>query len=217
MKALILFLLLVAIGDARADNKAEAKKLVDKADLAYKLGKFDEAFVDYERAYQLFHAPGLLFNMAQCQRNSKNYEKAVFLYESYLREAQPNPQDRAVVDDLVRESRAALEKQKADAEAAQKADAEAKQKALEAARIAAEAAAERERLERERLERERLAALNTGKPVTPPPPGKPIYTKWWFWTVVGGAALAVGGGVAYATASTTLVPPSGSVGGLDRR
>jgi tetratricopeptide (TPR) repeat protein len=221
MRAIVVLPLLVfvlAIGVARADNKDEAKKLVAAADVAYKLGKFDEALANYDKAYQLFHAPGLLFNMAQCHRNLKNFEKAVFFYEGYLREAVPNAPDRTIVEDVLKETRIALEKQRTDVEAARRAENEAQAKAIEAARIRAEAEAELARKERERLEAERLAGLNNGKgPVTPPPPEKPIYKKWWFWTAVGGAALVVGGGVVLATTTTNLVPPSGSTGNLDRR
>ena len=43
-----------------------------------------------------------------------------------------------------------------------------------------------------------------------------ILRRWWFWTAVGGALALAGGAVYYATGEPRLVPPSGSVGTLDR-
>ena len=53
---------------------------------------------------------------------------------------------------------------------------------------------------------------------TPPPP-QPITEKWWFWTAIGVGVLAVAGGTLayYATGTTTMVPPGGTIGTLDRR
>jgi tetratricopeptide (TPR) repeat protein len=60
------------------------------------LGHFDEAILAFERAYKLKPLPGILFNIGQCHNYLKNYEKAVYFFETYLRQ-EPNAPDRAVV------------------------------------------------------------------------------------------------------------------------
>ena len=76
-----------------------------KGQLDYKLARFEDALQDYSRAYELYPAPALLFNLGQCHRNLKNYERAIFFFEGYLRE-QPkiDPDQRALTEDLIAES-----------------------------------------------------------------------------------------------------------------
>ena len=66
--------------------RAQAKAQVKKGQLDYKLARFEEALEDYTHAYELYPAPALLFNLGQCHRNLKNYERAIFFFEGYLRE-----------------------------------------------------------------------------------------------------------------------------------
>jgi tetratricopeptide (TPR) repeat protein len=109
--ALALCVASVAPGAAMAqDNRIEqAKQQVAAADIDYRLARFTEALAEYTRAYELYPVPALLFNIGQCHRNLKAYGKAIFFFEGYLRDA-PRATNRALVEDLIRESKAELAK-----------------------------------------------------------------------------------------------------------
>jgi tetratricopeptide (TPR) repeat protein len=192
--------MLVLGGVARGeDPKAVARPLVQHADIEYKLGRFAEALAEYTKAYEVYPTPPLLFNIAQCHRNLRNYERAKFFFEGYLRDS-PRTESRALVEDLIREATAELDKQAA-------ARREAADDQLHADEDAARRRAEEDR---------RVAEARRGSA----PPGasnKPVYKKWWFWSAVGGAAIVTGGTLYYFSGDTTVVEPSGSLGGLDRR
>lgn len=195
-----------------ANARAQAKAQLKKAQLDYRLARFDQALAEYSRAYELFPAPALLFNLGQCHRNLKNYERAIFFFEGYLRE-QPkiDPEQRALTEDLIAESKTALDREKADAAA-----------------IAARFAAPPMTAMPVRRPQPRLALQSQG---TGPansetllanereraPHGAPVTHRWWFWTAIVGTALAAGAVAYYATGDPRLVAPSGSVGTLDRR
>jgi tetratricopeptide (TPR) repeat protein len=73
--------------DAKPVNaRAQARAQVKKAQLDYKLARFEQALAEYSRAYELYPTPALLFNLGQCHRNLKNHERAIFFFEGYLRE-----------------------------------------------------------------------------------------------------------------------------------
>lgn len=197
---LVWVVVLVLGGVARGeDAKDLARPLVQHADIEYKLGRFTEALAGYTQAYEVYPAPPLLFNIAQCHRNLKNYERAKFFFEGYLRDSR-GAENRELVEDLIREATAELDKQAA-----------ARREAAEAQQRADEDAARR-RAEQDR----RVAEARRGRP-TPAASNKPIYKKWWFWSAVGGAAIVTGGTLYYVSGDTTVVEPSGSLGGLDRR
>jgi hypothetical protein len=63
----------------------------------YQLGEFPQAIDEFKIAYAASRAPGLLFNMAQASRLSKQYDQALFFYRSYLR-ARPDAPNRADVE-----------------------------------------------------------------------------------------------------------------------
>src|SRR5215831_14047144 len=102
-----------------ANARAQARAQVKKAQTEYKIARFEEALADYTRAYELYPAPALLFDLGQCHRNLKNYERAVFFFEGYLRE-QPkiDPDQRALTEDLIAECKGALDRQHAEEAAA---------------------------------------------------------------------------------------------------
>src|SRR4051812_8378198 len=104
--------LLVATA-ARADDRiGEAKHQVEAADVDYKLGRFGDALDKYSKAYELYPAAPLLFNIGQCHKNLRNYDKAIFFFEGYLRD-NPTASNRALVEDPIRESKAERDKQPA--------------------------------------------------------------------------------------------------------
>ena len=212
---MIVLTIALGLGHAHADTKQDAKPHVVAADRQYQLGHFAEALVEYTKAYELFAAPPLLFNIAQCHRGLKNWERAIFFFDGYLA-ARPEAENRAVVQTLISEAQSELDKQrqaKADADAAAKRRAEADEKLRlhsEQLRIEEDQKlhfeAERQKLEDAR----RFAPERHGR-------DDRLTHKWWFWSAVGSVALVAGGTAYYFSGSTTLVPPTGSLGGLDRR
>src|SRR3954464_14820039 len=87
--AVILLLSVAAAPAARAaggggNADKQARVLFQRAEMAFNLGKFSDALADYQAAYQAKPLPGFLFNIAQCYRNMRNYERARFFYRRYL-------------------------------------------------------------------------------------------------------------------------------------
>lgn len=229
--ALCIAVVIAHAAPASADNKAEAKPHVAIADREFKLGHFKEALAEYGKAYELFPAPALLFNIGQCERYLKDYERAIFSFQSYLRE-KPDAANRATVEDLIHESQAALDAERADAarkaaeaearakadeelrlETARRAEAEAREKAAAQAHEAEEARARAAVEERKRAELEAKRRDDDDRRRR----DDHVYKKWWFWSIVGGAAVAAGGTAYYFSGSTTFVSPSGSLGRIDGR
>jgi tetratricopeptide (TPR) repeat protein len=103
LTALMLVGAVCAPAVARADGE-EAKRYFERAQTAYRLGKYEQAISDYEAAYEAMPSPAFLFNIAQSQRMQYGLDKKVWrlnkalaLYKSYLREA-----DEATNRDVVR-------------------------------------------------------------------------------------------------------------------
>ena len=202
---------------AADEQKTAARAEVQKAQLHYKLGRFDEALAGYSRAYEMFNAPALLFNIGQCHKNLKNYERAIFFFEGYLREeTKPDSRKRTLAEELIAESRAELERQRAAAAA----EVEARRAATSGPAGSAPVSS--------------VAAVFGAPPPLPSVGGtmldasprsdslgteKSLTRKWWFWTAIGVGALAVVGGTIayYGSAPTTTTPPPTTLGTLDRR
>lgn len=213
------------------DPKAVARAEVQKAQVHYKLGRFDQALEAYSRAYEMFSAPALLFNIGQCHRNLKNYERALFFFEGYLREeTKADAQKRTLAQQLIAEARAELERQRTAAAAAE-AESRRAAAATAAATRPGQQDGQRGSDQGSGSSSSSVAAV-FGAPKAPPSgvpnlledtptaeADEPITRKWWFWTAlgVGAAGLAAGVLTYYATAPTTTVLPGGSVGTLDRR
>jgi tetratricopeptide (TPR) repeat protein len=190
---------------AKADARASAKAEVQKAQVDYELGRFDKALERYTHAYELYPVPALLFNLGQCHRNLKNPEHAIFFFEGYLREeTRLDKSQRALTEDLIAESKAVLARQEA---------------AAEAAAVAAQVARTTPRFD-----------ARPPPPLQPAPAPAPVLIdrdqdraahtsvarKWWFWTALG-VATAAAATAYYVTGEPRQVPPSGSLGTIDRR
>jgi tetratricopeptide (TPR) repeat protein len=193
---------------ANSEARAQAKAAVTQAQIDYKLGLFQSALDGYRRAYELFQVPVLLFDIGQCHRNLGNPEKAKFFFEGYLREeTRMDPERRRLTEELIVEAAAALERQQA---------------AAAAARAATSPRPRRSGRPRIRLEavddRPTAPQLGLDAAASERAPGdhRSILRRWWFWTAVLGAGGLVGGAVYYATGAPRLIPPSGSIGTLDR-
>ena len=175
----------------QGDPKAQAKALFDQATADYKAGRFETALSRYEQAHKLFPAAQFVFNIAQCHRALGNYDRAIFFFEGYLREA-PEAPNRALVEDLIRECR--------EKEAALR----------EERRLGLE-------VERKRLDLA-AAAARPGVESGPAPRDeepRPLYKKWWFWAVVGGVAVTAAGTAWVISSSSEGALPDGSLGNLD--
>jgi len=89
---------------ARADEPTdEFKAHVQRAKIHYDLNEFEEAAEEYTQAYRIKPAPAALFNIAQAYRQAGKYDKARAFYRSYLREGNPDPKSRAVVEKAIKE------------------------------------------------------------------------------------------------------------------
>jgi len=190
---------------APEDPRAEAKREVERAEVQYKLGRFDEALEGYSRAYELVNAPGLLFNIGQCHKNLKSYERAIFFFQEYLREAK-RPERRALANELIAESRAEMEKQRLQPPpAAEPSPEPSNPPPVPAWR------------EPPVPEPGDSSTKAPGAVIRSSATEEPITQKWWFWTAIGAGAVALVAGIVLLSGSGETVLPSGSLGTLDRR
>jgi tetratricopeptide (TPR) repeat protein len=83
--ALALFLLGALCLPARADNTTEARAHFESGNAAYALGDYPAAAKEYEKAFSLRPDPALLYNAAQAHRMANNKQRALLLYQNYLR------------------------------------------------------------------------------------------------------------------------------------
>jgi tetratricopeptide (TPR) repeat protein len=187
-------------GAGKSDARSQAKAAVEKAQVDYKLGRFQDALDGYRRAYELYQAPVLLFDIAQCHRNLGDPDKAIFFFEGYLREeTRPEPERRKLTQDLIDELRGQVQRQRAAAMAAA------------AARPTTPAPRPiRPRVKLEAIDQTRANTAPTLARAPEPASRRQqrsIATRWWFWTAIGGA-LAAGAAVYYATGDPRLVRPT---------
>jgi tetratricopeptide (TPR) repeat protein len=204
-----LLVLLVAASAAAAPKKdaksEEGKKHFKQAQTYYNLGRFDDALTEFSAAYEATRLPALLFNIGQCHRQLKNWERALFFYEGFLREGASEKQ-RPLVEESIAEAKRELEKEAAAARA----------KKEEEERLAAITKPPVEAI---------IAA--PADPIAQPPPTarveaseESVYEQWWFWAIIGGVVVG-GTAVTYAAWPSgngePQLPPAGSVGTLDRR
>src|SRR4051794_40354315 len=72
---------------AQDATSTQAKEKYEAGKRAYRLGDFDEAIVQWKAGYNIKDDPVFLFNIAQAYREKSDFTKAIFFYESYLKEA----------------------------------------------------------------------------------------------------------------------------------
>ena len=104
MRIMVVFsLICFAIGAHAATPpdpvRARAKALYEAAITHYNLSEYGDALKDFKEAYRLVHDPALLFNLAQCHRQLKEFDEAR-MYRAYRREY-PDAPNRSEVDRLV--------------------------------------------------------------------------------------------------------------------
>jgi hypothetical protein len=92
-----------------ADAKAQqVRDYLDKATAAFALNRYAVAGENYEKAFELKPDPAVLYNAAQAYRLAGNKERALDLYQSYLR--MYGAEKRAEVEKHVENLKQAIEK-----------------------------------------------------------------------------------------------------------
>jgi tetratricopeptide (TPR) repeat protein len=180
---------LLAAGGASASDAEAARALAQKGTEAYRQGRFQEAKQAYSHAYDLDPKPPLLFDIAQCARNERDYAGAASFYRLYLESYPPHqaPND-AMVHDLLAEMQA------------------------HSSDGGNQAAAPEPSLVRPAPRTVAPPVLVPRPEVAPPPPPlipaaapmptgttasaqageEPLYKKWWLWAGVGVVAAGIG-------------------------
>ncbi|MCC7387016.1 MAG: tetratricopeptide repeat protein [Deltaproteobacteria bacterium] len=179
--------------------RERAKEHFERAEIDYRLGRFDEALRDYERAYELSALPGLLFNIGQCHRQLKHWERAISFYESYLRDTK-ELRNRSLVKELIAECRRELEGENAAKAPPPEAPAPAPTlPAAPAPTITPD-----------------LTPDLTPTPAASlaPEESSSLLGKWWLWAIAAGAAVAATSTVLLATSGSEV---SGTLGVIDAR
>jgi tetratricopeptide (TPR) repeat protein len=115
LRAITLVALVTAVASAtpaRADNVTEAREHFRLGSKLYDLQRYDEAALEYERAYVLKEDPALLFNIGQAYRFAGSPAKAIGAYRAYLRRT-PRAPNRAEVEARIAEMQRVLDEQQA--------------------------------------------------------------------------------------------------------
>ena len=116
VRVLVLLLSSLAVaGQARADNIEEARAYVNKATAAYALNHYAVAAENFEKAFELKPDPALLYNAAQAYRLAGNKERALELYESYVRVYTGKREMRPDIEGHIKQLKEAIERDKAAA------------------------------------------------------------------------------------------------------
>ncbi|MCB9559468.1 MAG: tetratricopeptide repeat protein [Kofleriaceae bacterium] len=103
--------LMVAPGPGHADDGTKAaRKHYQQGEKLFALGRFDEALVAYEAAFEAKPLPGFLFNIGQCHRNLGDLESAIFSFRKYLK-LDPDADNRDAVESLIEELQQELDAQ----------------------------------------------------------------------------------------------------------
>jgi tetratricopeptide (TPR) repeat protein len=179
---------------AKAPDEKEARRLFQRAELSFNLGKFGEALTDYQSAYEAKPLPGFLFNIAQCYRNLGDSERARFFFRRYLA-LDPRTPNRRRVEELIDEMTKQLDARQAEHAAAPASSSGGEPKpvepapavppALPAAPVAAASSPE---------STPGVVATPLVTAAAPSEAPSPVWKRWWFWTGLG--AVVVGGVVA---------------------
>ncbi len=174
MRALAIVVLVAMAATAHAEPSREARAHFEAGQRHHKLGRFAEAIDEYQRAYELAPLPDLLFNIGQCYRNLKNWERAIFFFDRYLEEA-PDSRDAELVRSLIAELEETIARETPPP--------------TSTATLA------------EVLPPPPPPPIVVPPPVEPEPA---VYQRWWFWTLIGVAVVgAAAGGTVAATRTKT--------------
>ena len=199
------------------DDDKEARRLFERAELSFNVGKFGEALADYQSAYEAKPLPGFLFNIAQCYRNMGNIERARFFFRRYLA-LDPRAPNRHRVDELIAEMTKQLEAKQLEAKQAEAPpDQPPPTTALTPPPVAAPSLVAVE--PRPAAAPASDVPLGTSAPLVTAtataPTRRPVWRRWWFWTGV--AAVVAGGAVAAFLLTRPETRTPGSLQPIDGR
>jgi tetratricopeptide (TPR) repeat protein len=95
MRLSVVVAAMLLAAQVRAAGPEEAKAHYKKGLALYALEKFGDAALEYEAAFEIEPDPALLYNAAQAHRLAGNKQRALALYQNYLRmfPQQPNLKD----------------------------------------------------------------------------------------------------------------------------
>jgi tetratricopeptide (TPR) repeat protein len=91
--------------DAAAATTAAEAEVAEHLALGHRLyqrGQYQEAIVEYRRAYELRAEPRFLYEIAECYRQLGAADQALFYFDRYLASA-PDAPDRDLVEDRMTE------------------------------------------------------------------------------------------------------------------
>ena len=97
-----------AAGKARTEKAEEAREYLDKATAAFALNRYAVAAENYEKSFELKPDAAVLYNAAQAYRLAGNKERALDLYQSYLR--MYGDDKRAEIEKHIQNLKQAIEK-----------------------------------------------------------------------------------------------------------
>jgi len=97
-----------AAGKGRAEKAEEAREYLDKATAAFALNRYAVAAENYEKSFELKPDAAVLYNAAQAYRLAGNKERALDLYQSYLR--MYGDDKRAEIEKHIQNLKQAIEK-----------------------------------------------------------------------------------------------------------
>ena len=186
-----------AAGDA-ADGDRPGRVLFEQAETKFNLGRFEEALVDYQAAYDAEPLPAFLFNIGQCYRNLGNYERAQFYFRRYTT-LDPHSPNRPAAERLI------TEMEKLAAERQSTVESEQPPRPPDISTLPGAAG------DHQATTRPAAFMAQPGRTTEAP---APVYRRTWFWVAVSAAVVA--GGVAAAVA---LMPndPRSSLRPIDTR
>jgi tetratricopeptide (TPR) repeat protein len=179
-------------GGARAGTAEDARAYLDKANAAFALSRYPVAAENFERAFELTPDPALLYNAAQAYRLAGNKQRALELYQSYLR--MYGTEKREEIEKHVEDLKRAIEQDKAVATSPPTTTEPLKGSPGAAVPAPAGAAESAETTAAVRAlpppHEKGGPPVLVDRPVGGATDDRPLTRKPWFWATVGGGALA---------------------------
>jgi tetratricopeptide (TPR) repeat protein len=173
---------------AEADDVQRAREHHKAGDQAFKEGRYQDAYKEWEAGYNLSPRPLFLLNMAHAERRRGELKNARTLYRRFLL-MEPQSRLRGEVESVLAEIDAAL------AEAPETAPAPQPEGAPVAPPTVVTTPPPPDLLGSpgEPAIGPPSFVSTALPPADPEPTARPLYKRWWFWTGIGVVAAAAGG------------------------